>query len=250
MTAVTTTPTDVSRFVAPVPLLRLTGVHLRIWFGHRTLLVGTAIAVLFGVGGLLVGLRDIPAGAPADAVGRQFVASMSGYAFVWLAVGAVAGAAPFRNRWAELMLSFAPRRGRWFAGVLASVLVWAAAATVVVAVLCAAAVAVGGHGGTGAVAVFARLTPVVALTLLDVAVGAMLGAAARGVTVPLILTYVIAPALPLIQVHGVHLGGLVDLDAATKAFAGGSVGWRDVTGLCAWLLAPAVIAGWRLRRPL
>jgi hypothetical protein len=252
MTAVPMNPADVARFVRPVPLARQVLVHLRIWRAQRSMVLGSAVALVIAVGAMAIGTATRGGPATADAVGRQFLASMSACSFIFLAVGAVAGAAPFRMRWAELVLSFAPRRGRWFAAALASVLVWAVGIAAVLGVLCAGAaaatLAAGHRDAAGAAGVITHLAPVVVVTLVDMAVGFLLGAAARGVAVPLVLAFVIAPALPLLSVRSLHIGSFLSLDDTTRHVAALDVGWHDLTGLCAWLVAPALIAAWRLRR--
>jgi len=200
MTIVATEPVDAALFTRPVPLARLVRVHLRIWPAQRAMTVATLLAVLIGVGGMLLGLGHLTTPATADAVGRQFVGSSAAYSLLWFAIGAVAGAGPFRNKWAQLLLSFAPRRGRWFVALLVSVLVWTLAATGLFTVLCAVAALVRTGSAGAATGVVTTVGPVLALSLFDVTVGLILGAAARGVAVPLILAYVIGPALPLITV--------------------------------------------------
>jgi len=241
-------PADTAAFTRPVPFTRLVAVHLRIWPAQRAMTAATLVAVLIGVASMLFTLGRLHAGATATEVVRQFGTSAAAYSLLWSAIGAVAGAGPFRNKWAQLLLTFAPRRGRWFAAMLASVLIWTVAAAGLFTVLCAALVLIRTGSAGAATAVVTNAGPVVVASLFAVTVGLVLGAAARGVAVPLVLAYVIAPTLPLISVHGVHLGALVDLGGAADHLAAGTVGWHDLTALCAWIVAPAALALWRLGR--
>jgi hypothetical protein len=254
-TAVTSTEprraADVVRFIPPVPLARLVRAHLRIWRSHRALVIASAVATVAGLAAVLIRVAAHTGPVAADTVQTQFISSLSACSFIWLAVGAVAGAAPFRMKWAELVLTFAPRRGRCFAAALLSLMLGGAAVVAALTVVCAAGTAVvlaaSGRAPGSAVAVFAGLPAAVVVTLVNVAVGFLLGAAARGVAVPLILGYVIAPALPLLSVHSVALGVYLDLTATAQHLAAATVGVRDITGLALWVVLPAVVAVWRLR---
>jgi hypothetical protein len=235
--------------MTPVPIGRLLRVHLRIWRAHRGVLIGTVLALAVGLAGLGVGLA-MRSGTPS--IGALFVASTSAYPMIWLAVGIVAAAAPYRSRWAALVLVVAPRRMRWLVAAFASMIGWALGATAVLAVLGVAVgagtLALNGQSPTAALGVLTHLGPVAGATLVNVTVGFALGAAARSVTAPLILAYVVAPAAPLLSIKDVHPGRWFDLGGMTTAVATGRPGLHAATALCLWVIAPALVAIWRLRR--
>jgi hypothetical protein len=244
--------TTMTQYLTPVPMNRLLRVHLRIWLVQRGVLVGTLLALAVGLGGVLLGIIMTDGTVTAAGFGKQFVASTGGYPMCWLAVGAVAAAAPYRSRWSALVLVVAPRRLRWFAASFASMIVWALGATVALGglslVVAAGALALDGQSPGAALGVLTHLGPVIAATLANVTVGFLLGAAARGVTAPLIVGYVLAPATPLLSMRSVHLGRWIDLGTMVDALVVGRFRPPVVTALCLWVVVPALIAIWRLHR--
>ena len=213
-------------------------VQLRIWLAQRGVVIGAVLALTLGLAVLALG---------PDAVGT----SVSGQVFatVWLAIGALAGAAPFRSRWAPVVLVVAPRRLRWFAACFVSLLAIAMAVTVTFALLASAIAAFQGSAG---IALTHLWQPLVAVAL-DVSVGFFLGAATRATAAALTIAYVVAPMVSLLVVGPVDLGHWLNLSAAVEVVtAARSDGVLPVvTALFAWLVAPAMIAAWRLRhRPI
>jgi hypothetical protein len=251
MTTVPTRAPELTRHLRPVPVGRLLRVHLTIWRAHRGVVVGTLLVLAVGLAGVLIGLSGHRDAYTTAGFGRQFISSTAAYAALWLAVGAVAGAAPFRNRWAALVLVVAPRRLRWLSASFASVIGWALGATVLLgvsaSVLAAGVLAARGQDPAAAAGALTYFVPVVAATLLHAGVGFLLGAAARGVTVPLVLGYVVAPATPLLSTLGVPGDRWIDLDGAVAA-AAGRFSPPVAAALCLWVSVPALIASWRLRR--
>jgi hypothetical protein len=240
-----TTPTQ---FLAPVPMTRLLRAHLRIWRAQPGVLLGTGLALAAGLAGLLLGMSRT---GDAVAFGQRFAASTSGYSAFFLVIGVIAGAAPFRSRWAAVVLVVAPRRLRWLAASFASVIVWTLGTTMLLAAVCLAAgtVALTLHGSSpsAALGVLTHVGPVVGTTLFNVTVGFVLGAAVRGITVPLILAFVVAPGIQLLSFWDRRLGRWIDLDATMEALLAGRVGLPTATALCLWVIAPALVAVWRLR---
>ncbi len=233
-------------------LRRLLRMHLRIWRAQRGVVAGTVLALAVGLAGVLFGTAMRHGAFTVASFGQQFVASTAGYTMLWLAVGAVAGAAPYRSCWAALVLVVAPRRLRWIAASFASVIGWALGTTAVLGGLSLAVaagwLALAAKTPLAALGVLTHLAPVSAATLLNVTVGFALGAAARAVTAPLILGYVLAPAAPLLSVRSVHLGRWIDLAGTTQALAAGRFSLPVGTAVCLWVVAPALVVIWRLRR--
>ena len=243
--------TTMTPYLTPVPLRRLLRVHLRIWLVQRGVMVGTVLALAVGLAGVLIGIATSDATFTVATLGQRFVTSTAAYTMLWLAVGAVAGAAPYRSRWAALVLVVAPRRLRWLVASFASMIVWVLGATALLGglslVTTAGALALHGQSPLLALGVLTHLAPVLAATLLRVAVGYLLGAAARGVTAPLILGYVLAPALPLLSIRSVHVGRWLDLGGAVDTLATGHLALPAATALGLWVIAPALTVIWRLR---
>jgi hypothetical protein len=244
--------TTMTQYLAPVPMNRLLLTHLRIWRAQRGVMVGTVLALTVGLAGVLFGIVTKDGTFTTASLGRQFVASAGAYTMFWLAVGGIAAAAPYRSRWGALVMVVAPRRLRWFAVTFASMIVWALGATALLVGLSlavsAGALALSGQSPVAALGILTNTGPVTAATLLNVTVGFMLGAAARGVIAPLIAGYALAPATPLLRVRDVHLGRWIDLGGATDSFASGRLGLPVITALCLWVVVPAFVAIWRLRR--
>jgi hypothetical protein len=244
--------TTMTGYLAPVPLRRLLRVHLRIWRVQRGVLIGTVLAMTVGLAGVLLGIWLTHGPVTTTGLGQRFVAASGGYTVLWLAVGAVAAAAPYRSRWAALVLVIAPRRLRWLAASYASMIVWALGATVglggLSVIAAAGALALNGQRPVAALGIILHLGSVTAATLLNVTVGFLLGSVFQGVTGPLLIGYVLAPAAPLLSVRSVHLGRWLDLGAATEALAAGRFGLSTMTALCLWVIAPAMVAIWRVQR--
>jgi hypothetical protein len=244
--------TTMTGYLTPVPVRRLLRVHLRIWRVQRGVVVGTGLALTVGLAGVLLGIALTHGPVSAAGIGQRFVGGTSGYQTLWLMIGAVAAAAPYRSRWAALVLVSAPRRLRWLAAALASMLLWAVGATLLLAgvslLAAAATLALHRQSPVAALGIVLHLAPVTAATVLTVTVGFLLGAAFRGVAAPLVIGYALAPAIPLLSVRSVHLGRWLDLGGATGSLAAGRAGLSTVTALCLWVIAPALVAIWRLRR--
>jgi hypothetical protein len=237
--------------VRPVPFLRLLQVQLRCLRTQRSLLWLTAIALVLGVGVVLFGLRNVgEAPVTAAAVASKVRPWGGGYTLLWLAIAVLGGAAPFRSGFASLVLSMAPRRLRWLAASYASTVVWAVGATIVFGALTAAAtaavLAAGGHPVAASAGVLQALPAVAIKVLLSVTVGFALGAAFRGVAVPLMLGYVGATFIPLLDTAVRGLGRWIDLDAAVGTVAGLTetpTGIGPLTvALFTWIVVPALIA--------
>jgi hypothetical protein len=174
---------------------------------------------------------------------------------LWLAVGAVAGAAPFKSRWSTVVLAVAPRRGRWLAAVLVSFLLVAAAVTalfVVLAVAVTTAVMVAkGHDPAVVLGVARPAGFLVGLVVIQAGIGFLLGAATRSVAASIIMGYVLAPAVPLLRIGSVELGRWLDVNGALGAIATGTTDGNPlppmVSAVVLWVAVPALVAGSRLR---
>jgi hypothetical protein len=216
--------------------------QLRIWLAQRGLLVGIVLA-------LAVALASVGLGsAVTDDLDPALPARI--YAVAWLAIGSLAGAAPFRSRWAAVVLVVAPRRLRWLATCYGSVLAIAMAAAVVYGVL-AAAIATFSTPAAGA-AVLTHLWQPLAGVLLTVSVGFFLGAATRATAAALTIGFVVAPAVAAFDFGSLDVGRWVNLQAVTDVFITARL--HDglpmptvLTALCTWLLAPVLITVWRLK---
>ncbi len=253
MTTVPMGSREMGRHLTPVPLRRLLRVHLDIWRAQRGVVVGTILALVVGLASTVFGVVMLTGTVTAGSLGRQFVASTEVYTLVWLAIGAVAAAAPFRSRWAAMVLVVAPRRLRWLVACFGSVLVWALGTTAVFGLLAWAAatsaLALDDRSIAPGMGVPTHFWQVAVGVAVNVTVGFLLGAAARGAMVALILGYVVAPATPLLAVRSVDLGRWLDLGAATEMLAGAKpAGPPLITAVCVWVVVPALVAVWRLRR--
>ena len=131
MTTVDSRGLDTGRWLAGVPLSRLLRIHLRIWLEQRSMTAGTALTVALGLLTTEIAFSTMSAPVTTATVAHRFASSAQLYVMAWLAIGAFAGAAPFRSRWAVMVLALAPRRTRWLAACYGSVLAWALAATAV-----------------------------------------------------------------------------------------------------------------------
>ena len=253
MTAVDPHDLETGRWLAGVPFSRLFRVQLRIWLGQRSMTVGTALTLAAGLLTTMIASSTMAAPVTIAAFANRFAFSAQLYVLAWLAIGAFAGAAPFRSGWAAMILALAPRRTRWLAVCYGSVLAWALAATAVFAVLAGSVAAVSfacnGRPLGAALGTVTSLWQLAIAVSVDVTVGFCLGAATRGTALTLLTCYV---ALPLTVVWWGEAGPWIDLDAARNAIshlAAMPHGPAPVIGtLCLWLAGPAVFAALRLRR--
>jgi hypothetical protein len=201
----------------------------------------------------VIASSTMPAPVTIAAFANRFAFSTQLYIMAWLAIGAFAGAAPFRSRWAVMTLALAPRRTRWLAACYGSVLAWALAATAVFTVLAgivaAATLADSGRPLSAALGTVTSLGQLVIAVSVNVTVGFCLGAATRGTAVTLLTCYV---ALPLTVVWSGRAGPWIDLDAARDAVshltAAPQGAAPTVGALCLWVVGPAVLAAVRLSR--
>jgi hypothetical protein len=253
MTAVDPNGLDTGRWLAGVPFGRLLRIQLRIWLEQRSMTIGTALTLALGLLTAVIAISTLPAPATTASVAHRFASSAQLYVMAWLAIGAFAGAAPFRSRWAVLVLALAPRRTRWLAACYGSVLAWALAATVVFTALAGIAAAISlAHSGRplwAALGTVISLWQLIVAVSVDVTVGFCLGAATRGTTVTLLTCYV---ALPLAVVWWGVAGPWIDLDAARNAISDLAATPHHpaplISALCLWVAGPAVVAAVRLRR--
>jgi len=243
MTVVDPHALDMDRWLTGVPLSRLLRIHLRIWLEQYSMTAATALALALGMVSTVIAVSTMSATVTAAAVTHRFASAAQTYVLVWLAIGAVAGTAPFRSRWAVMALSLASRRLRWLAACYGSVLVWALAATAAstVAAGIAAAVALG-HNDRPVSAALGTVTCPWQLAIavsVNVTVGFYLGAATRGTAVTLVAVYV---ALPLTVVGWGESGPWIDLDAARNAISHLSSAPHGlapmVSTICLWVVLP------------
>jgi hypothetical protein len=243
---------DTDRWLVGVPFSRLLRIHLRIWLEQRSMTAGTALTMAIGL--LVTGIAVTALSAPVTtaAVAHRFASSAQLYVMAWLAIGTFAGAAPFRSRWAAMVLALAPRRTRWLAACYGSVLAWALAATAAFTVLAGIVTAVSlAHSGRPVWAALGTVTSAWQLAIavsVDVTVGFCLGAATRGTALTLLTCYV---ALPLSVVWWGKAGPWIDLDAARNVISHLAITSNPapvISALCLWVAGPAVLAAVRLRR--
>ncbi len=237
-----------------VPFTRLLRVQLRAWRGQRAIVWLTCLALTIGVGAALIGVLTLDQ-RPTVALVRDTFRNVTGYTMLWLAIGVVAGAVPFRSGWAGLILSIAPRRVRWLTASYLSVLGWAAASTTLFGALSVAAVtallAGRGHGTRAAVGVLAAMPSTALRVLVGVTVGFALGSAFRSVAAPLMAAYVGASFIPLFDRPSKGASRLIDLQTATDVVAGVQPAPHGagpvIAALVCWTAVPAAIAVLRLR---
>jgi hypothetical protein len=246
-----------SSYRSPVPFGTLVRVHARIWRAQRGVVGGSLLAFAAGLLSVVGIVALLPATVTAASVATRFTGfPIVAYSLVWLAVGAVAGAAPFKSGWAMVVLTVAPRRGRWLAACLVSFLLVAGAVTVLFGalsvLLTAIVLAAKGHSPSLVAGMIrpALLTGV--LVLIQAGVGFLLGAASRSVTASIIIGYVVAPILPAARIGSVDLGRWLDLNGAlttaSSAHPGGQALAAAVTAIVLWVAVPTLIAWSRLRR--
>lgn len=236
---------------APMPFTRLLYVQLRSWRCHRGITWLTGIALLLGLAGIMFATRSLDEHANSAAVATMFRGATGGYSLLWLAIGVLTGATPFRAGWVGMIVSIAQDRVRWLAASYLSVLCWAVGTTVLFGAL--SSVIITGRlaeRGPG-IGVVTSMPSVVAGVLVSVTVGFALGSAARSVAIPLMLGYVGATALPLLDAPSKGLTRAIDLDTARAAIAGAEpphgIG-LVIVALCVWTVVPAALAVIRLRR--
>jgi hypothetical protein len=253
MTAVDPHRLDAGRWLARVPFSRLFRIQLRIWLEQRSMTAGTALTLAAGLLTTMIASSTMPAPVTVTAFASRFAFSAQLYVMAWLAIGAFAGAAPFRSRWAVLVLALAPRRTRWLAACYGSVLAWALAATAVFTMLAAIVTAISfACNGRPLWAALGTLTSLWQLALavsVNVTVGFCLGAATRGTALTLLTCYV---ALPLTVVWWGDAGPWIDVNAARNAISHLVAAPHDpapmLSALCLWIAGPAILAAVRLRR--
>jgi hypothetical protein len=238
----------------PVPFGRLLRVQLGIWRTQRSVLAGSALILVVAVLTAAVAMGSLSGEVTVDAVRKAFTPAYVAYGLLWLAMGAIAGAAPFGSRWSLLVLMVAPRRGRWLGACVLSFLVWVVATTLLFVVLVLAAtaaiLAVRGHNPATALGLLALAGPMGFAVTLKALVGFLVGAATRSVTAAIIIGYVVASAAPALNLTKARLAEWVDLNAAVEVLSGASDGrglLPAVTAMCVWIAVPALAAFARLR---
>ena len=242
---------------SPMPFMRLLRVQLRVWGGQRGIVWITVVALAVGLGAIVFG-PGMPdkADPTATDVKTGVVTASFGFLLLWMAIGVLAGAAPFRSGWLGMILSVAPRRLRWFAASYVSIIAWAVAGTVVFGAFGWAAVTAllvsNGDDLSAGTGVLTALPAIGSKILLDTTVGFVLGSAVRGVAMPLMAGYVGAGIVPAFAGPSHNLSRLADLNAATDAVtsmrAPSSGIGPVIAALVLWMVIPAVIAALRLRR--
>jgi ABC-2 type transport system permease protein len=245
------------RHQAPVPFVRLLRVQLRAWRSQRAVVWLTVLATVLGLAGTALVLA-VGGGPPpsAGAVRDKFEAAARAYALLWVAIGVMAGTAPYRAGWASVILGVAPRRLRWLSASYVAVLGWALAATVAFAALAVpvgmATLALRGHDVGAVTGVMAEMPWLTARVVLGVIVGFGLGAASGAVTAPLLLVYVVSGFIPLLDNVTRGVARWVDVSTATEVVSGTQHAPHGngpvVVALAVWTVLPALAAAYRLRR--
>ncbi|MEV8517852.1 hypothetical protein [Dactylosporangium sp. NPDC051484] len=221
-------------------------------------MAGSLLALAAGLAGVIAATARI-SGTPTAADANSFLTFPSiAFSVLWLAIGALAACAPFKARWALVVLTVAPRRARWLAACLASFLLIVTAVTALFAVLsiavAAIALTVKGHSPAAALGV-ARPAGVLLLpVLIQAVVGFALGAATRSVAASIIVGYVLAPLAPMIKIGSAGVGRWLDLTGSVAAISSGAATDRTllpaVTSVLFWVILPSLIAWFRLRSPI
>jgi hypothetical protein len=232
----------------PMPFTRLLRVQLRAWRGQRGIVWLTGISLLLGLVVGAFGVNSIE--SPTAAAVEQRFRGAIGFDLLWLAIGVVAGAAPFRSGWAAMILSVAPRRLRWLAASYVSAIGWAVGTTLVFGLLsCAVAVLLAGGAGVG---VLAALPSIAVRVLLGVTIGFALGSAVRSVALPLMAGFFVTSLVPMLDGPSKGVSRLLDINAATEATTGAQAAPHGIgpviAALVLWTVVPALIAGMRLQR--
>jgi hypothetical protein len=236
----------------PVPFTALIKVHATIWRAQRGVVYGALVPLVLGLLSVTATMASLPDRVDAAAVSTRFGSFPTiVYSLIWLAVGAIAGAAPFKSGWASVVLTVAPRRGRWLAACLASFLLLTVAVTVLFAALAIVTTGVAltakGHDPGLALSLGRTALMLTVLVVTQSAVGFLLGAAGRSVTAAIVLGYVVAPAVALARIGSVDLGRWLDLNGALTAITTGHVTAPSLAAIVLWIVVPALIAWSRLR---
>jgi len=244
----------ISDYRRPVPFGRLVRVHARIWRAQRGVVTGALVALSAGLLSVTWSMGTLSGSVTGAAVSSRASGLPIGvFTLLWLAVGAAAAAAPFKSGWATVLLTVAPRRGRWLAACLVSFLVLAVAVTAAFAVLAFVltmiVLAVTGHSPALALSIGRPMAATLVTVLVQAGVGFVLGAATRSVTASIIIGYVLAPALLAIRIGSVDLGHWLDLSGALSALSSGPGHALPpaLTAMLLWLGVPALVAWSRLR---
>ncbi|MEV6924765.1 hypothetical protein AB0M46_09670 [Dactylosporangium sp. NPDC051485] len=253
-----TEPRAMRWYLQPVPFGRLILVHLRIWRAQRAVVAGSLLALAAGLASVTAATAHT-SGTPTAATAESFLAFASvAFSLLWLAIGALAACAPFKTRWALVVLTVAPRRARWLAACLASFLLIVTAVTALFAVLSIALVmivlTVQGHSPAAAFGV-ARPAGVLLLpVLIQAMIGFALGAATRSVAASIIVGYVLAPLAPMIKIGSAGIGRWLDLTGSVTAISSGAATGAAllpaVTAVLFWVILPSLVAWFRLRSPI
>lgn len=247
-------PSTVQDYRRPMPFGRLVGVHARIWRAQRGVVAGCLLALAAGTLAAAGSLATLSGTVTAAVVGARFGGfPLVAFSLPWLAVGAIAAAAPFKSGWATVVLAVVPRRLRWLAACLLSFLLLTAAVAAVFIVLAfvvsVVVLAVKGHTPALAVGIGRPMGAAFLGVVLQAGVGFLIGAATRSITASIIIGYVVAPALPVVRIGSVDLGHWLDLDNALTTLSSGSGHGLPaaVTALLVWVAVPALVAWSRLR---
>jgi hypothetical protein len=236
----------------PVSFAGLITVHASIWRAQKGVVAGALVPLVLGVLSVTATMATLSGPVDAAAVSARFSGFPTiAYSLIWLAVGAIAGAAPFKSGWASVVLTVAPRRGRWLTACLASFLLLTVAVTVVFAVLAvvatAAALTAKGQDPGLALSIGRSALMMLILVAIQAMVGFLLGAASRSVTAGIVIGYVVAPAAILAHVGSVDLGRWLDFNGALSALSTGHATAPALTAVVLWTAAPTLIAWSRLR---
>jgi len=244
------------RYRHPVSFGRLVLIHLQIWRAQKGVVAGCLLAFAAGLVAVGATMARLSGPVTGAAVGSRFTGlPFAVFSLLWLAVGAIAAAAPIKSGWAAVVLTVAPRRGRWLAACLVSFLLLAVAVTALFAVLAVAVtvavLAANGQDPAPALAIGRPAGLMLLLVAIQAGVGFLLGAATRSVTASIIIGYVLAPALPAAKFGSVDLGRWLDLNGALSTISAGHPdGYALLSVLSAmalWVVVPALVAWSRLR---
>jgi len=250
---------SIAYYRTPLPFGTLLRAHLRIWRAQRGVLIGGLVAMGAGVIGLIAATASLTGRVTAADVATHFGGfPVLAFSLIWLAVGGIAGASPFKSGWAPVVLTVAPRRGRWLTACLTSFLLLTLAVAVafdlLAALVTAVVLATKGQGLGPVSGLVKPALAIVLLVLIQAGVGFLLGAASRSVTAAIIIGYVVAPIIPAAKIGSVDLGRWLDLEGALTAVSsghpsGGALA-AAMTAILLWIGGPAVIAWSRLRKSI
>lgn len=243
------------RHRARIPFTRLVRVQLRAWRGQRGLVWLTGIAMLLGLSVVLFRVNSMDENPTAALIEQKFRTGSIAFTLLWLAIGAAAGAAPFRSGWAGMILSVAPRRPRWMAASYASIVGWAAGTILLYGALSwtlVTALLARDGDATAGVGVLGAIPNIAVIVLVSVTVGFGLGTAARGVAIPLMIGYVGVTLIPALDGPSRGISRLIELDSAIVVAAGMAKAPHGVgpviAALVVWTVVPAAIAVWQLQK--